>query len=313
MHSFYVYMHFMQLSGIDLDLLVALDVLLETGSVSGAAKHLNRSQPAVSRMLGRLRDLFGDPLFVPHGRGLAPTPRALAIRGPLKLTLTEVQHLISPPRPFDPARDSAHFRIISSDYAAVTLMGAVVKALHLAAPRVHVTLLAVGDRPDRMLAAGEADLMLGPPSMVPPWCASKPFIDDQWVCVRRKGEVLPRTRAEYHAMEHVAVRIEHVFGRRVDAAAARRGPTRPTRVTVPDFAAALFVVATSSLLATLPRPLATAASQIMPLEIGDTPFPIAASPIAMIWPRRLESEPSHIWLRQAVTDSVGPSAKPARR
>ena len=299
----------MQLSGIDLDLLVALDALLETGSVSGAAKQLNRSQPAVSRMLGRLRDLFGDALFVPHGRGLAPTPRALAIRGPLKLTLTEVQHLISPPQPFDPTRDTAHFRIISSDYAAVTLMGVVVKALRRAAPGVSVTLLAVDARPDRALAAGEADLMLGPQEMAPPWCASKPFIDDQWVCVRRKGAALPKTKAEYNAMEHVAVGIERAFGSQVDGAASRRGVTRHVRVTVADFAAALFIVATSSLLATLPRPLALAAAEIMPLEIGKAPFPIASTPIAIIWPRRLDNEPAHAWLREAVFDSVGTPTK----
>ncbi|MBK9218709.1 MAG: LysR family transcriptional regulator [Uliginosibacterium sp.] len=80
-------MHEEKLLGLDLDLLVALDVMLETGSVSRTAARLHRSQPAVSRMLGRLRDLFGDPLFVPQGRGLTPTPRALAMRGPLKLTL----------------------------------------------------------------------------------------------------------------------------------------------------------------------------------------------------------------------------------
>ena len=260
-------------------------------------------------MLGRLRDLFSDALFVPHGRGLTPTPRALAIRGPLKLTLTEVQRLIDPPRPFDPARDEAHFRIISSDYAAVTVMGSVEQALHRAAPGVSITLLAVGERPDRLLAAGEADLMLGPSSMVPPWCASKPFVHDQWVCVRRKGEALPTTRAEYQAMEHVAVGLEQAFGGEVEGAARRLGASRHVRVTVPDFAAALFVVATSALLATLPRPLALAASKVMALEIGDAPIPIRRPSIAMIWPRRLESEPAHAWLRHAVLESVDAPAK----
>lgn len=295
-------MHKEKLLGLDLDLLVALDVLLETGSVSATASRLNRSQPAVSRMLSRARDLFGDPLFVPHGRGLVPTPRALAMRGSLKLTLSEVRHLVAPPRAFDPTQDAAQFRLVSSDYAAVSLLGNVVSWLHQHAPRVQLTLSPVTGHPESLLASGAVDLLFGPPTLCPSWCVNAPFIDDTWVCVRRRGEALPRTRKEYLAMSHIAVHIEQAFGGQIEK--ALRGAKRHIQVSVPDFAAALFVVASSPLLATLPRPMAVAASKLMPLDWGEVPLPVPGSSISMIWPRRLDGDPAHRWLRRAVVDSV---------
>lgn len=295
-------MHKEKLLGLDLDLLVALDVLLETGSVSATASRLHRSQPAVSRMLGRARDLFGDPLFVPHGRGLVPTARALAMRGALKLTLSEVRHLVEPPRAFDPARDAAHFRLVSSDYAAVSLLGTVVSWLHQHAPRVQLTLSPVSGHPASVLASAGVDLLFGPESLCPNWCMSAPLIDDTWVCVRRRGEYLPRTRKEFLAMSHVAVQIEQAFGGAVEK--ALKGAKRRVQVTVPDFAAALFVAASSPLLATLPRPIAIAACRLMPLEWGEVPLRIPGSSIAMIWPRRLDADPAQIWLRRAVVESM---------
>ena len=122
---------------------------------------------------------------------------------------------------------------------------------------------------------------------------------------------MPNTRAQYAALEHVAVGIEAAFGNEVAAAASRIGAAHRIRVTVPDFAAALFVVATSSLLATVPRPLALSAARVMPLTVAEPPFPIAGSPIAMIWPRRMEADPAHAWLRSAVLETAG--KPPSRR
>lgn len=299
-------MHTMKLSGLDLDLLVALDALLDTGSVSAAAERLHRSQPAVSRMLGRLRDCFDDPLFVPHGRGLAPTPRALALRGPLKLSLSEVQQLLTPPRAFDPARDTAHFRLVSSDYAAVALMGRIVSWMHDHAPGVSLSLLPVTGNPEHLLASGEADLMFGPQALCPPWCASAPFIEDEWLCVRRQGESLPGSLAEYLQMAHVAVHLERAFGNQIDTALRKQGGAmRRVQVTVPDFAAAVFITANSPLLATLPGPVARAAARQLPLVLGEVPLDLCGSVVSMIWPRRLDRDPAHEWLRRAVLESAG--------
>jgi DNA-binding transcriptional LysR family regulator len=292
------------LSGIDLNLLVALDALLESGSVSGAARLLHRSQPAVSRMLARLRDTFGDPLLVPHGRGLAPTPRALAIRAPQRLLLSHANHLVCPPEPFNPATTAAHFRLVSSDYAQVTLMGSVVSWLARVAPRVTLEMLPVSEAAVNALAAGWADLLIGPAKLCPSWCEQERLLDDAWVVVRRRGEPVPATAEKYLALEHVAVAIELAFDNPVEAALhGEMGRARTVKLTVPDFAGALFVAATSPLVATLPRPVADAGAALLPLAVGRLPFTLAASSVRMIWPRRLAMEPAQVWFRQAVRQS----------
>jgi len=298
-----------KLSSLDLDLLVALDAMLETGSVSGAALRLHRSQPAVSRMLARLRDLFADPLFVPQGRGLVPTPRARMLHAPLKRLLGDVQQLVRPPEPFDPARARAHFRLISSDYAAVTLLGRVAGWLREVAPGVTLEQLPVDRHAVQALAAGEADLLLGPAPLCPPWCDHEVLLADDWRCARRRGERLPRTLAQYLALDHVEVAMETAFGRPVQSAIERATPgagasVRRVTLTVPDFAGALFVVAASPLVATVPAPVARAAAAVLPLAVGRVPFAPAGPSIAMIWPRRLEREPAHAWLRRAVRERV---------
>lgn len=298
-------MHQPELMALDLNLLVALDALLEAGSVSGAARRLHRSQPAMSRILGRLREMFDDPLLAPHGRGLAPTPRAQALRGPLTLVLSEVRHLVHPPEPFDPRRAIARFRLLSSDYAQVTLLGSVMSWLEAAAPGVSIEVLPVGRDAIDLLANGGADLLLGPDEMCPPWCERDRLIDDAWVVVRGAGQRLPSTLKTYLAHRHVMVAMEAAFGDPVGVAlrsAGERG--RTIALTVPDFAGALFVVATSQLVATLPRPVAIAGAKLLPVRVGRLPLRPAAPPVAMIWPRRLDKEPAHVWLRAAVRHSL---------
>lgn len=295
-------MHKTNLTALDLNLLVALDALLEAGSVSGAARATHRSQPAMSRTLGRLRDLLGDPLLVPHGRGLALTDRARALRAPLKLLLSDARKLLEPPVPFVPHLEAAHFRIVTSDYAQVALLGPAVRWIAQAAPRVTLEVLGLSNDPLDLLATGRAELLFGPPAACPTWCDARALLADGWACVRRHGASVPTTVADYLALEHIDVGTALRFG---DPIADALGPERRrVRLTVPDFAGACFVAATSDLVATLPEPVATAAARTMGLSLGPVPFAVRAPGVSMIWPRRLEQEPAHRWLRGAVVESL---------
>lgn len=296
-------MHEAKLSALDLNLLVALDALLTTGSVSGAARSLHRSQPATSRMLAKLREMIGDPLLVSQGRGLVATGRARALKGPVKLLLSDARRLLEPPAPFAPQSDAAHFRLVTSDYAQVALLGPAVRWIEQAAPRVSLEVLPLVGDPIDSLATGRADLLFGPEGLCPAWCQSVRLLADAWACVRRRGEPMPTTIRRYLALDHVEVTTAAGFG---DSIARALGPARRRRVrlTVPDFAGACFVVASSALIATLPEPVATAAAAMLQLAVGRPPFRIEAPGIAMIWPRRLHEDPAHAWLRHAVVESV---------
>ena len=82
----------------DFNLLLTLDALLDEGSVAGAARRLKLSPSAMSRALARLRDTTGDPLLVRAGRGLVPTPRALALRERISQLVQEAEAVLRPSR-----------------------------------------------------------------------------------------------------------------------------------------------------------------------------------------------------------------------
>lgn len=124
----------MRLKGLDLNLLVALDILLDERSVSRAAERLHLSQPAASAALGRLRDYFEDELLVLHGKRMIPTAYAESLVPELKQILAHVDELIATSAEFDPASTERVFRLMGSDYIATILISAVVAKLHTAAP-----------------------------------------------------------------------------------------------------------------------------------------------------------------------------------
>ncbi len=113
----------------DLNLLIALRVLLEEVSVSKAAVRLNLSQSAMSRVLGRLRTLTCDPLFTRHGQQLIPTQRALELNASLTAPLDALCHVLTP-EAFDPASCEQSFKIATTDYAMQTI-------LPFALPRIY--------------------------------------------------------------------------------------------------------------------------------------------------------------------------------
>ena len=111
------------LAGVDLNLLVALDALLEAENVTRAARRIGLSQSALSSALGRLRHLFGDPILVRARGGMSPTPLARRLRAPVRRALDEVTSMLRPVGPFDP-RAPHRFRIAVTDYVGLVLLPA---------------------------------------------------------------------------------------------------------------------------------------------------------------------------------------------
>ena len=114
-------MNLSRLAKIDLNLLVALHILLEEGSVSKAASKLSITQPAMSKTLGRLRETFDDPLFVRSKRGVQPTPRALGLAAELKVTLEQIDGLLDAGE-FLPVAYKGEITLAISEYVGFTLL-----------------------------------------------------------------------------------------------------------------------------------------------------------------------------------------------
>lgn len=152
-------MNIQELGRLDLNLLVALEALLEERSVSRAAQRLFVSQSAMSKTLGRLRDLFDDPLFIRKASGMVPTPRAEQLAGSLPQVLEAVQAMIQP-EAFDPASYEGEFKLLLQGHMGVWFIPALVKRMHEIAPGVRITTIRASDDCFEELAAGTLDLLV---------------------------------------------------------------------------------------------------------------------------------------------------------
>ncbi len=148
-----------QLSRVDLNLLVALQALLEEGSVSRAASRLHITQPAMSKTLGRLREVFRDPLFTRSSHGMRPTPRALDIEKALPGILAEIDQLVAGAS-FDPAQYNGEVVLALSEYIGVALLPPLIQRLHEQAPHLSIrTITRVENQLDQ-LATGDLDFAI---------------------------------------------------------------------------------------------------------------------------------------------------------
>jgi DNA-binding transcriptional LysR family regulator len=203
----------MRFNGLDLNLLHALDVLLEERSVSRAAERLNLSQPAVSAALARLRDYFGDPLLVPQGRRMIPSAEALAMQGELKQVLGAVSELVVRSTAFDPATSQRIFRVCVSDYLVAVLFARLVPELGRIAPSVGFDLIPPSEEARTALDHGELDLLLTPEEHCVPGHPTELLFEERHVVAGWKDNPLlasPLTEQAFFSAGHIAVRVGQV-------------------------------------------------------------------------------------------------------
>ena len=200
----------MRFKGLDLNLLLALDVLIEERSVSRAAERLNLSQPAMSAALGRLRHYFNDPILGLHGKKMIPTAHALQLRPMLRNLLGNVDAMITASTLFDPATSTRRFRIASSDYLATVLLSKVVPILQAVAPGVTIDLIAPTEAMVVQFDQGQLDLVITPQEHIAPGHPADLLFEERQVVVGWSGNpVFARTMTadDFYAAGHVAVAI----------------------------------------------------------------------------------------------------------
>jgi DNA-binding transcriptional LysR family regulator len=289
-------MNGIELSKLDLNLLVVLQVLLEEQSVTRAGQRLGRTPSALSHALGRLRDTFGDPLLVRAGQGLVPTPAAEALREPLELTLRQVEVLLQRGS-FNPARALRSFRLIASDYLQRVALVPALPGLRAEAPGVQLRVLPVPSDLEAELATGRADLALGVSLSAPPGLRARLLARDRFVCLARPevwaGGADPKAWA---VLPHVQVSPSGRPGGPVDEALAALGLRRRVVVCLPHFLAAVELVARTDLILTLPERLARELAG-PGLQAHVPPVELAPIEIMGLWHPRVHADPGHRWLR----------------
>lgn len=291
----------------DLNLLVTLDVLLAEGSVAAAAKRLRLSPSAMSRALARLRDATGDPLLVRAGRGLVPTPRALALRARVGALVEEGAAVLRPVEKLDLRRLERTFTLRTRDGFVENYGPALLARIGREAPGLRLHFVQKTTRESGLLREGAVDLETGVVGqMIGPEIRTQALFRDRLIAVVRKGHELARgkvTAARFAAVRHIGLSPHGTDRGPVDAALADLGLERRIVTIVEGFAAALALARGSDLVATVPE------QQTGNLRTGMHSFPLpVASPqitVSMLWHPRLDADPAHRWLRGCVLEVCG--------
>ena len=300
-------MHDVDLSAIDLNLLVALEALLAEQSVTRAAARLGVGQPAASHALGRLRRLFDDPLLVRVGRGMAPTPLGEALGEPLARWLAEARHLIAGAGAFEPAETTRRFVLAAPDLLA-PIVPRLSARLAAEAPRASLEVRSRRGAGAEGLAGGEADVTLTGALDAGPGLMRRGLGELHFAVVgRRDHPALARRRLgrkAWAAHPHVVVCTGHegssVVARALDAA----GFERRVGLIVPGFLAALVVVAETDALFCVPRELAAPLLERLGLVARRPPVPTPAVPVVALWHERVHAAPAHRFFRRLVQEEV---------
>jgi len=279
----------------DLNLLIALNVLIEERNVTRAADRLGLTQSAASRMLGRLRATFDDPLFVRTSRGLSPTKRALDLAGPLREYLTGLETLLLEQADFDPATARRRFRVAAIDYVQVTLL----------APLIDFEVRQPSAESERDLDAGVLDLLLMPQQRSGPGVVWTPLYHDDYMCLVWNQHPSRRlTLAGFAAMEHVLVAPRERAGGIVDTVLEKNGLSRRVAVQASTFLLVPYLLTGTTRIATVPERMATELLRVHPLKILKPPIEIPGFTMCQGWHEIHRNDPGHRWLREALLSAA---------
>lgn len=288
----------------DLNLLITLDALLSEGSVVGAARRVGLSPSAMSRALTRLRETTGDPLLVRAGRGLAPTPRAQALREQVRQLVEGVEAVLRPDEILDLASLERTFILRTSDGFVENFGADLLARVRREAPSVRVNFLQKPDKDSRPLREGRVDLETGVvEDTTGPEVRTQALFRDRLVGVVRKGHPIDLNGVSpswYLDAEHVVVSRSGLEANAVDLPFLPADLRRRVGAVVSGFSAALALARASDLVATVPdRHTETLRQGMVSFSL---PLPTTEFSVSMLWHPRMDSDPAHRWLRSCVRD-----------
>jgi DNA-binding transcriptional LysR family regulator len=288
----------------DLNLLVTLDVLLAEGSVARAARRLRLSPSAMSRALARLRATTGDPLLVRAGRGLVPTPRALAVRERVGQLVQDAEAVLRPAETLDLKQLTRTFTLRTSEGFVESFGPDLIARVGKEAPGVRLRFMQKPDKDSASLRDGTVDLETGVVGETTgPEVRAQGLFRDRFIGVVRKGHPLSKGRitpSRYAAGRHILVSRRGLDKGPIDEALKALGLEREIVTIVGGFATALALARASDLIASVPE------RHTGNLRAGMHSFPLPlAMPqitVSLLWHPRMDADPAHRWLRACVRD-----------
>ena len=289
------------LTGIDLNLLVALDALLSERSVTRAAGRIGIGQSAMSSTLARLRRLFGDELLTRAPEGMQVTPRALALAPEVRVALRQIQSLLHRDEEFDPASVERVFAVAVPDSVEVLLIPRVLAALRREAPGVSLRLHPfehAGILAD--LDADRLDLGIGFRLTGQVHHKQRLLFQDDFLCLFNAallGIEAPISMADYLRFPHVLTSLSGAARGVVDDALDKQGLRRSVVLWTPRFLAVPFLVQAAPVLTTMAAKLAVLFAEQLDLTVSPAPVALEAMSMSMIWHASYDRDPAHRWFR----------------
>ncbi|MCE9687618.1 LysR family transcriptional regulator [Shewanella sp. AS16] len=293
------------LNRLDLNLLKTFDVLMDERSVSRAALRLSITQPAVSGMLNRLRDGFGDPLFIRAQHGMVPTERALQLSQPVKRILRELDNLVQP-QEFLPEEADFTIALAGTDYSLSTIIVPLIEKLSILAPNIKVAAEFIRDElVYTRMERGDLDIAFMTPETAPEGLHGRSLFSERYVCVLSETHPLASYDAlsveQFCSADHAIVSYQGgAFSGATDSILDESGYRRRVTVSVPSFLVLVELLKRSRLLAVVPERLLADVSGIKAVEL---PFVVPGFTKYMVWHERTHANPAQQWVRNLITES----------
>ena len=290
----------------DLNLLVAFDALMRELNVTRAAEHMFITQSAMSHILHRLRQQLDDPLLVKTPTGMKPTERALAMIGPVRALLSEMEQLIQPPLEFEAGTSQRRFVLAATDYMELLLIPQLSGLIDQIAPGIDIHVIRTESSfPVAQLESGSLDVLLGFELVLnpPAHLNCHLLFSDRMACVVRQNHPLIRNAPsleEYVTVLHMLISRTGSHMGVIDQKLTELGLERRIKLIVPHFLSAPLIVAETDMVLSLPYRIAEQFKKFAPLEIFPVPIELPAYDLCMIWHPLFDKDPAHLWLRDKI-------------
>jgi len=291
------------IADLNLNLLLALEALLAEMNVTRAATRLGVTQPSMSRSLQKLREQLGDDLLVRSGRGMVRTPRAERIFGSLRHGLQALRRALNEETHFVPEGSTRVFRLATRDVMGVWLLPALMAYLRQHAPGTSLGVVFLEQDLPLQLDSGALDVTIGVGFPDVPGLKRRLLFRDGWVCLARKDNPVLRDGLDlerYVALPHALCSPRGEGVGVVDEALASRGYSRRVAFRTLYFIGAAFAVAQTDMILTMPRRAGEHLAAKLDLLMCDPPIELPSLEVVALWHERMDDDPAHHWLRQAI-------------
>jgi DNA-binding transcriptional LysR family regulator len=289
---------------LDMTMLLVFAETMRLRKLTLVAKQLGLTQSAISHTVGRLRDVFHDPLFLRKPHGIEPTARALALEPRIAAVLALTQETLSIPEAFNPATAKRRFRIASVDHHASIFGPALCSMFEREAKGLGLMLRsAVRQEALDLLDRNDVDVVIGFTTEGGQHHIVQRLYEETYAVVaRQKNKTFDGSTKTYLTARHILVSLSGDMHGIVDEVLQSKGMKRHVAAVFPLFLPALATVSETDMIATLPKRLAEANAVRFKLKLFPPPITIRPYPVNAIWHRRNEKDEGLVWMVQRLAE-----------